>query len=92
MLTCIKWPSYFLAEKVAATLIEVSYFFSSPLIFLINTAPRFEFDDSPIHAHLGPCKCSLYKQGHLTQKRQKIAAYCNNQSADLSLFCNIISV
>ena len=71
MLTCIKWPSYFLAEKVAATLIEVSYFFSSPLIFLINTAPRFEFDDSPIHAHLGPCKCSLYKQGHLTQKRQK---------------------
>ena len=70
MLTCIKWPSYFLAEKVAATLIEVSYFFSSPLIFLINTAPRFEFDDSPIHAHLGPCECSLYKQGRLTQKRK----------------------
>lgn len=91
MLTCMKWPSYFLAAKVAATLIEVLIFFIS-FDLLINTAPRFEFDDSPIHAHLGPCKCFLYKQGHLTQKRQKIAVYCNNQCAGLSLFCNIISV
>lgn len=82
----------FFGSKGSSNLDRSILIFFISFDLLINTAPRFEFDDSPIHAHLGPCKCSLYKQGHLTQKRQKIAVYCNNQCAGLSLFCNIISV
>ena len=71
MLTCMKWPSNFFGRKGSSNLDRSILIFFISFDLLIDTAPRFEFDDSPIHAHLGPCKYSVHKQGHLTQKRQK---------------------
>ena len=50
----------FFGSKGSSNLDRSILIFSISFDLLINTAPRFEFDDSPIHAHLGQCKCSLF--------------------------------